>query len=269
MIWVDGECVSHIPADDRGLSYGDGVFRTLSIRSGRVQQWSLHYAKLVHDCSALHIAPPNAQLLTAELEQIATQIPDCAVRVTVTRGSGGRGYAVAPDLKSRRIVRVDPLPEYPAQWFSFGVQLHLCHLRLGHQPQLAGIKHLNRLESVLARAEWTDPEVAEGLMCDQSGYVIEGTRSNVFIVEEDAIITPDLSLCGVAGVTRDRVILACKNAGLICRVEPISLKRFRAAREIFLVNSLIGVWPVRQMQHHFWSHFERSRIISQWLEVTI
>jgi 4-amino-4-deoxychorismate lyase len=265
MILVDGLPENAVPADDRGFTYGDGVFRTLAMHNGRAQWWPQQYAKLAADCGALHITPPLESDLLRDLKTIAAQLPDCALRITVTRGSGGRGYAVPENPQSRRVVFASPLPEYPAHWLEQGISLRVCELRLAAQPRLAGIKHLNRLESVLARAEWIDPAIAEGLLLDVAGHVIEGTRCNVFIVEDGVLATPDLSHCGVAGVTRDLVIAAAGRNGLHCHIEPINRQRLEAATEVFLVNSLIGVWPVAVLEQRRWSGFKVAPLVRKWL----
>lgn len=265
MILVDGLPANAVPADDRGFTYGDGVFRTLAMRKGRAQWWPQQYARLAADCGALNIMPPAESVLRRDLQAIAAQLPDCALRITVTRGSGGRGYALPENPQSRRIISADPLPEYPAHWPEQGISLRVCDLRLSAQPGLAGIKHLNRLENVLARSEWSDPAIAEGLLLDEADHVIEGTRCNVFIVEDGALVTPDLTRCGVSGVTRDLVIAAAGSNGLRCRVETINRRRLETATEILLVNSLIGVWPVAALEQCRWSNFKVAPLVRKWL----
>ncbi len=266
MILVDGLPANAVPADDRGFTYGDGVFRTLAMRNGRAQWWPQQYAKLAADCNALGISAPAESDLHRDLHTIAAQLPDCALRITVTRGSGGRGYAAPENPQSRRVVSANPLPEYPQHWPEQGISVLVCKLRLAVQPRLAGIKHLNRLENVLARAEWKDPAIAEGLLLDVSGNVIEGTRCNVFMVEDGALVTPDLSHCGVAGVTRDLVIAAAVRNGLHCLIEPVNPQRLEAATEVFLVNSLIGVWPVAALEQRRWSDFKVALLVRKWLD---
>ncbi len=266
MILIDGLINSAIPVDDRGFAYGDGVFRTLAMRHGCPEFWARHYARLAADCAALAIAPPTAELLTVDLHTVAAQLPDCAIRITVTRGSGGRGYAVEPTVQSRRVVAASPLPDYPQSYRTHGVRVRYCDLRLAVQPRLAGVKHLNRLENVLARAEWSDPAVAEGLLQDADGHVIEGTRSNLFIVEGKTLITPDLSRCGVAGVTRDLVMEAAQRHGMSCQVQPVDRLRMESADEVFLVNSLIGVWPVAAAEGQTWSRYTVATLVGKWLD---
>jgi 4-amino-4-deoxychorismate lyase len=263
---VDGEPDAGVPADDRGLNYGDGVFRTLAVRNGHVSWWPRHYAKLAADCNALNINPPQPAALLGDIQSVTARLPDCALRITVTRGSGGRGYAMPAVSRSRRIVSAGPLPAYPAAWTSGGVVVRLCDLRLAEQPALAGIKHLGRLENVLARAEWDDPSIAEGLLQDAAGRIIEGTRCNLFLAERGGLVTPDLSRCGVAGVTRDLVIEAAASHGLHCSVESVDRERLESATEVFLVNSLIGVWPVASLGHVQWRNFVVAPLVRKWLD---
>lgn len=262
---VDGSPADSIPADDRGLAYGDGVFRTLAMRSGTAPLWARHYAKLAADCRALAIEPPAESLLGEDLKQVSARMADCAVRITVTRGSGGRGYALPDRVVPRRIVTASPLPDYPPEYLTQGVTVRYCTQRLAAQRALAGIKHLNRLENVLARAEWHDPAIAEGLLRDADGMVIEGTRCNLFLLEQGGLVTPDLSRSGVAGVTRDAVIELAAGHGMACRVEPVSCERLEAAQEVMLVNSLIGVWPVSRLGARIWSSFETAIRMRKWL----
>jgi 4-amino-4-deoxychorismate lyase len=199
------------------------------------------------------------------LRSILKHMPDCAIRITVTRGSGGRGYALPGNVTPRRIVAASPIPEYPADQAIRGVKVRYCEQRLALQPRLAGIKHLNRLENVLARAEWHDPAIAEGLLLDVDGCVIEGTRCNLFLMEKGVLVTPDLSRCGVAGVTRDAVIEQAERHDIPCRVEPVSCERLQAADEILLVNSLIGVWPVAVLEGRTWHDFGMAVRVQKWL----
>ena len=262
---VDGSPADSIPADDRGLAYGDGVFRTLAMRSGAVPLWGRHYAKLAADCHALAIEPPPESLLGEDLKLVSASMADCAIRITVTRGSGGRGYALPHRVVPRRIVAASPLPDYPAAYSTQGVNVRYCTQRLAAQPALAGVKHLNRLENVLARAEWHDPAITEGLLRDADGMVIEGTRCNLFLMEQGFLVTPELSRCGVAGVTRDTLIELAAGHGMACRVEPVSCERLEAAHEVMLVNSLIGIWPVARLGSRTWDSFETAIRMRKWL----
>ena len=266
MILVDGAPGELIGATDRGLAYGDGVFRTFAVRRAQPKSWLRQFGKLNHDCAALAIPCPTEETMRADIARITEHEPDCAVKVMVTRGQSSRGYAPPEPTRPARLVMSFPLPEYPADYAESGVRVHLCRLRLGFQAALAGIKHLNRLENVLARAEWSDAAIAEGVLLDGEGNVVGGTMTNLFMFENGALITPDLGRCGVAGVTRDRVIDAAAKHHLSCRVERIALDRLLRAPEVLLVNSLIGAWQIRELGPRKWEPGKLTADVRHWLD---
>ncbi len=261
---VNGALSDSIDAADRGLLYGDGVFRTLRINRGQPRHWPRHYRKLQQDCAALHLACPDANLLLEELQRLSGKA-DGVARITITRGQGSRGYAPPANAVPTRILSLSPLPVYSELFHTQGIRLHLCDLRLAHQPRLAGVKHLNRLENVMAAAEWDDAQFAEGLLLDVAGNVVEGTRSNLFLVRDGALLTPDLSLCGVSGVERDRVMEWAAAHQIACAVGRYSLAELLAADEVFLVNSVIGLWPVSELQGRNWERHPLAQQVQEWL----
>ena len=178
-----------MPALDRGLALGDGVFRTVRVRAGRPLNWRWQWARLTADCEKLKLPAPVETTLLAEIASVAPG--DATVKATITRGAAGRGYALPTAVRTTRIVSAHPPPDYPAEWGEAGVRVRRCHLVLAQQPRLAGAKTLNRLENVLARSEWDDPAIAEGLIADADGRVIEGTMSNVFVAAAGRVFTPD------------------------------------------------------------------------------
>ena len=266
MILVNGVATASFPVSDRGLAYGDGVFRTLALRNGRVCAWRSQFAKLTADARALGIACPEETLLRAEVDEVTRGAADCAIKIVVTRGSGTRGYAYGANQPATRIVSASELPQHPRHWYEQGVATRLCSLRLARQPVLAGVKHLNRLENVLARAEWSDPGIAEGLLQDSAGNVIGGTMTNLFLAMGNGLLTPDLGHCGVAGVTRERVIDAARRNGIACRVAAVTLGELFAATEVILVNSLIGAWCIRQLGARAWEQGSMTVTVRRWLD---
>jgi 4-amino-4-deoxychorismate lyase len=265
MILVNGRQSGAVPANDRGLAYGDGVFRTLLVRAGVAQHWQRQYRKLACDCSVLRLECPGQALLESDLRAVAPAA-DVVVKIVVTRGAGERGYRYAPEAPPNRIVMTAPVPVYASSNQQEGVRVRRCRMRLAQQPALAGVKHLNRLENVLARAEWTDDGIAEGILCDTEGRVIGGTMSNVFAVMGGELVTPSLELCGVAGVTRERVLDAALQRGMTCRIRDLAWADLLTADAVFLVNSVIGVWPVRQIDAQASRVGPLVRDIQQWLE---
>jgi len=239
---VNGWPAQSVDTADRGLAYGDGVFRTLLVREGRALNWARHHRLLERDCRMVGIAPPDPAIVLDEIRRLAPA--NATVKVIVTRGSSGRGYAYPEDLAPTRIVvayasiPVDPEPARD------GIGARRCDLVLGEQPRLAGVKSLNRLENVLARAEWRDPAIREGFICDAAGRVIEGTMSNVFIAKAGAVATPALTRCGVVGAQRERVRDLLAAQGIACAERDVPFAELAEADEIFITNSVIGIWPV-------------------------
>ena len=269
MILVNGAAADSVAATDRGLAYGDGVFRTLPVRRGRPQCWQMHYRKLERDCAVLGIACPPAAMLAMDLEQLARETADFAAKIIVTRGIGARGYAPPQPPSPTRIVMSAALPDYPAEFNRSGIRVHVCATRLSYQPRLAGVKHLNRLENVLARAEWSDPGVPEGLVLDAEDHVIGGSMSNLLIVESGALVTPELSRCGVAGVTRERVMNAAAKHGMACRETSITQARLLDAQEAMLVNSLIGAWQIGMCAGRSWKPGTVTTRVREWLDEAV
>lgn len=266
MILVNGAATDRVAATDRGLAYGDGVFRTLLVTGARARHWPLQFRKLAADCAALDLPCPSESVLAEELERVSAAEPECVVKIIVTRGSGERGYARPHNVMPTRVVIASPRSHYPEAFSRDGVRVRICRTRLAAPSPLAGVKHLNRLENVMARLEWSDPAVAEGLMLDASGNVVGGTMTNIFMLDELGLATPDVSQCGVAGVTRARLLAAASRHGVDCRIEPLPLERVLAARELILVNSVIGAWPVRDVDGRALQPGEGIVRVNAWLD---
>ncbi len=244
LYWVNGRPAGQISAADRAVQYGDGLFETLRVRASRAEFLERHIRRLAAGCERLQLPTLDRRLVRQELTELAARQGDAVVKLIVSRGPGGRGYRFFPGQEVTRIVSVHPLPGGLSASAQAGVRVRVCATRLADQPLLAGIKHLNRLEQVLARAEWTDAAIAEGLMLNYSEQLIEGTMSNVFMVRDDVLLTPELANCGVAGVMRSVILDLAKELGVRTQVCRLGLHDTAAAREVFLCNSLIGIWPV-------------------------
>jgi 4-amino-4-deoxychorismate lyase len=262
---INGVAGDAVSVRDRGLAYGDGVFRTFPLRGGKPLLWQRQYAKLARDCQALKIECPTAAALEKDLALITAVEPDCVAKIIVTRGESARGYAPPPAAQPTRIVSSSPLPDLPQHYGETGVRTHLCRIRLAAQPALAGIKHLNRLENVLARAEWSDPAVAEGLMCDADDNVVGGTMSNLFIGKNGKLLTPDLARCGVSGVMRELVIELARTHDIPLQTADIGIDELLAADELFVVNSVVGLWPVAALDRKTWIKGALTTRMQQWI----
>ena len=247
MMLINGIATDKLPASDRGLQYGDGLFETIAVVDGEPQLWAAHLARLTTGCEVLQLPPPDGELLLQEARQLSVDSTRAVLKIILTRGSGGRGYRYPQSVDATRILSVHPWPDYPQSYYQNGIVATICNTRLGRHSTLAGVKHLNRLEQVLARNEWQDSEIGEGFMLDDRGNVIEGTMSNLFIIEGNTLTTPDLSECGISGIMRQTVLELANQLSIETRIENISLARLKAASGCFVTNSIIGLWPVRAL----------------------
>lgn len=249
---VNGLQATDVSLHDRGFTYGDGVFRTIRINDGKLSFWDAHFIKLRDDAAALGLSCPDQAVLYQEAQQFLQVQSTGLLKIILTRGGGNRGYAIPLSAKPTRVLMCTALPQYPDHYLESGVDLALCRLRLGHQPRLAGIKHLNRLENVLARSEWQDQGFADGVLLDCDGWVIECTSSNIFCRFGNRLVTPDLSNCGVAGVTRGLILQKAPDIGLLTEIGHLALETLMSADEVLICNSAFGVWQVSNFNGKTW-----------------
>jgi 4-amino-4-deoxychorismate lyase len=244
---VDGREQDQISVLDRGLHYGDGFFETVAVVSGKPGLWSLHEQRMRDSAKRLKLQIANASDFLADLHRLAGS-DSCVIKFIVTRGAGGRGYRVPQQHQSTRIAIRYDWPDYPGEYSSNGIEAIVCKTRLCHNPALAGIKHLNRLENVIARSEWTNQDIPEGIMLDQEDNIVEGTMTNIFIEKNgDTLLTPKLNRCGVAGIQRSNLILLAKAIGIDVVASDISVESITDNVQLFVCNSLIGIWPIRKI----------------------
>lgn len=255
---VDGEPAAACPSDDRGLAYGDGVFRTLRVAHGRPQAWTAHMTRLADDAHRLGLARPNARQLWHDAQQLIAERPDGVLKIILTRGSGGRGYAPAEAATLRRIVSIHDLPAHALGQAPL-LELEWSPVALARQPLLAGVKHLNRLEQVLARDDCRRRGTADAAMCDSAGWLISTTMRNLLLRDASGRWwTPALDQAGVAGVTRQRLMSAlASSAGEVrqCAIAADSLDVFDA---VVACNSVAGISPVRRIGHSTFAGSEQA-----------
>lgn len=256
---VNGEPVAYLPASDRGLAYGDGVFETIRVTATGAVLYLEHLQRLTTSCDRLGI-PLDLALAHASVLQLvesAGRAPDGSfqngvIKLIITRGDGGRGYMPPVPARPRIIAQWFPLPSDLAAPAEQGIVCAVIDQPVSINPALAGMKHLNRLDQVLAsrvlhRLTVHRPQLREVLMPSPAGVLVEGSRSNVFAVLDGQLCTPDLSQAGVAGVMRDRVLSAAEEGGRRSCVRDIGIPELKVASEVFICNSVIGIWPVKEI----------------------
>ena len=244
-VWVNGRPDAALSPLERGLHYGDGLFETIACLGGRPRFLNLHLERLARGCTRLGIELPDREELRREILAAAAEAPSAIVKVLLTRGPAvARGYATTGSEQLTRLTLRYRREDEPRN-AQDGVRVRTAALRLGENPALAGLKHLNRLEQVLARREWSDGAIAEALMFSSSGMLISGVMSNVFLVEGARLRTPLLDRCGVAGVMRQVVLREAARAGIAAEEAPLDAGDLARARELFLTSAVIGLRPVR------------------------
>jgi len=248
MILVNGECREHIEISDRGFQYGDGLFETIAVLNGQPVFFDRHLDRLKAGCRRLYIPFPGTELLAFEAQKLSEHSSSAVLKLILTRGSGGRGYRQPYLIQTTRVLSLHPFPDYPGSYKAQGIVTRFCDTRLGLNPALAGIKHLNRLEQILGRAEWTDPAIQEGIMLDINGHVIEGTMTNLFYVKNHTLYTSVLTFAGVAGIIRGILMAIASVQGIFAIEHTFTPDELLSADEVFVCNSIAGIWPVRQIE---------------------
>jgi len=234
-----------LPVTDRGLTYGDGLFETLAVRDGECRFLDAHLERLVHGCSRLGIPSPDRPQITAELAQLIAGAAHATAKIIITRGTGSRGYRPPVPCSPTRILGLQNTQAQTRQ--NKGVRLRYCETLISRNPALAGLKTLNRLEQVLARGEWADNDIAEGLMLNDRGEVVCGTMSNLFFTHAGTLFTPELHECGVSGIMRQMILQVARSEGLEVRQRTVNKNDLATAEDVFISNALIGVWPVAEL----------------------
>jgi 4-amino-4-deoxychorismate lyase len=258
---INGRPGRLIDVTDRGLSYADGLFETIAIRSGQARFLGFHLDRLLNGCSRLRIAVPGRTSLESDLAAAAGGVRHGVLKVIVTRGPGPRGYSLPVKPVTTVAWGTVESPVLP----SLPIEIRWCETMTSVNPATAGLKSLGRLDQVLARAEWSQPGVAEGLMTTTDGNLIGGTASNVFLVAGPRLLTPGVHRAGIAGVMRRVVLETAKNAGIAIVEGQIAPSEVGNAAEVFVTNALTGIRPVRRLGAQSWPTGPLTRQLQQLL----
>jgi 4-amino-4-deoxychorismate lyase len=246
-LWLVNGRPAAVDPSDRGLAYGDGLFETMAAEEGRIRWLDYHLERLANGCRRLDIGPLDEAALRAEIAAHCPSSGRAVVKLIVTRGSGARGYRVPDGIRPNRVLAVSSWHGYPRSYYPDGIRVRVCELRLGETPALAGMKHLCRLEQVLAQLELRGHEVEQGLLLDTAGYVVGGSSSNVFAISGSRLLTPAVTRNGIAGVMRRVVLEAAGGVGLAAAESNLTLRELQRADELFMTNALMGVCPVARL----------------------
>ena len=245
---VNGQEVSKLAINDRGLAYGDGVFTTAKVLNGQVRHLPDHMQRLTTSCRALNITAPDTTKIARELTKSARQYAQAVVKIMITAGQGGRGYSRQGTLASNVIISYSSFPEHYFDWQQTGISVGISEYQLGINPNLAGIKHLNRLEQVLIRQELDTRPEDDLLVTNCNGVIVEASCANVFWLKAGIWYTPSLIDSGVAGLKRQQVLNTLP-ATLAIEQTQLSIDKLEPIDAMVLTNSVMGIIPVHTFNH--------------------
>lgn len=269
LTFVNGQLTDAQLLLNRGLCYGDGLFTTIAVRQATPQLWSYHWARLQHGANVLQFALPDEASCYDEVCMAVQQQSDAVVKIIWLRQDAVppvRGYTPVVQHEPMRIISVHSCPTWPTNYWDTGICLAPLGYPCAEQSKLAGIKHLNRLDNVLAAAELTQqyPDAQEGWCCDQSGNIIGGVKSNVFIIKDDCCYTPPLQRAGVQGVLRAYLIDYLQSCHYPIVEATLTIEQLLKADAVFVTNALIGLWPVTHIATPTPHTVNIPSIIRQW-----
>jgi len=246
MFQINGKLTNKINIKDRAVQYGDGVFETIAVKKNSLEFWNEHYKRLKKGCKVLKIKCPSKLLLKKEINKFLRKVKKkkFILKIIISRGEGGRGYNPPKNMKPTRIFGIYDWPNYSEKNYKKGIELGVCKTRISKQPVLSQIKHLNKLEQIIARSEWQSKKISESIMLDFDENVIEGTMSNIFGVKKNIFYTPILKNSGIEGVMKGVVIKLLKRKKKKFKEKKIQLKELLKFEEVFICNSIFGIWPV-------------------------
>jgi 4-amino-4-deoxychorismate lyase len=250
---------------DRAFQYGDGIFRTFVVVNKKPLHWKHHYKKIVEDCLAMKITPPKEKDLLSDIQSLFKSKKKLVGKFIISRGESERGYKFNKDISHNRYLIKTQMPSYPKEYFKVGVNLYVCEQKL-NPCILSGVKHLNRLENIMARQEWKRDHYADGILLDQNGHVIECISSNIFMRIGKTIFTPKIDHVGIKGVTRELIIKISAELGFRIKEMTFDLNKLLESDEVFITNSLFGVLQVKKIKNKTWQHQELASLFNQSLE---
>ncbi|MDG4813070.1 aminodeoxychorismate lyase [Hydrogenovibrio sp. 3SP14C1] len=274
--WLDGDPLSTDKLD-RGLLYGDGFFTTILLVDGQLANWNQHWARLKDSAERLKFPALNQANLMNDLISIIKSRPAEPfeiLKILITRGKGGIGYQPAEKSVPSIYIQRLPFPQDASRkslkidqaWPFFELKMTLSETVCSQQPQLAGLKHLNRLENVLARQALMNTGFDEAVMLTQNGEIISATQSNLVLIEGNQLISPLLDQSGVQGTCLSSLPQALAEEGWTIESRHLSLADLATAEEIFCCNSVRGVMPVKQFQHKDFETEKGTKIAQAWLK---
>jgi len=261
---INGNPLESMSPFDRGLSFGDGVFRTFLVRSGCPINWDMHYEKLKVDANFLKIEVPSKKDLLHDIKKLFNVDKTYIGKVIITRGISNQGYQFDRSIKNTRIVLKINYKKINKELYSDGVRLMMCETRTTHNDIYGGAKHLNRIDNVLAKSELSS-SVFDGVMLDQNGYINECVSSNIFARYGKVIVSPKQNNAGVSGVCKQIITKNVESIGFSFKDQAIKLEKLKKADEVIIANSVFGALYVNQIEGKKWQDGLFTRLIRDFI----
>ena len=247
LVIINGEVKSNVSIFNRNMQYGDGLFETCVAKDNKVLFWDNHFARLNNGCDRLNIKKIANSVWLEDIKKALSLSSEknCIVKLILSRGNSLRGYSYSEDIEPVRVVIVSQMNEYKTkETYSLEFAISGFH----SNPNLAGIKHCNRLEQILARTNMLSDEA---IMLDENQSVVSVTQGNIYLIFGNKLITPKLERCGVIGSRRSIILELSRLTNLEVREDDISIKQLEKANEVFVSNSLIGIQPVTSIGDYY------------------
>ena len=258
---INGKFRNHISVNDRGLFYGDGFFETMlwekldeeKVNQKKIEYWKQHFERLKKGCDLMKINIPQEKVFLRDIEKILDKsihlgLTSGLLKLIISRGVGGRGYKFEKNMKPTIIFLSYPRPTYKKEFYMTGVNVKICQTKLYYHDRLFGLKHLNRLDSVLARSEWDDNNLFEGVFIDNNENIVEGTMTNLFFVKKNKLFTPEIKNTGINGIMRQVVMDNAKIFFEDIYEKKIHISKLNNFDQMFMTNSVIKVMPVKKLE---------------------
>ncbi len=262
VILIDGKKQSKASIFNRNTQFGDGLFETCLVENKKLLFWSNHFERMKLGCDRLKISMIDETLWLSDIKKAFSlmKIDNCIVKLVLSRGESLRGYSYKDNIRPIRITIVSELKKNNQdKRFS----LEFCNSGYNSNPKLAGIKHCNRLEQVLASASI---KVDDGIMLDENENVVSVTQGNIFCIQGNRLITPNLDKCGIEGTRRAVILKIAVDLGFDINIKNLSVAELLRSDEVFISNSIQGVGPVNQIEDFVYSKHKITEIISEALK---
>ena len=241
----NGKPVTQIDLNDRAFHYGDGCFTTARIFDGSIELQARHIARLEQACQALHL---RADLVSLPVSLAHLPKATGTLKIIISRGVGQRGYHLpTQDADVWLFFYEKPVAPFAPE----SIDSDVLDLNLGQtMPALVGIKSLNRLEQVLLRAEADQRQLAEALVLDAQGFIVEGVSSNCFLKINNTWVTPELRYNGIQGIMRAEILARMQQHAIACEVRSIHQSELNQLQSLFFCNALSAMKMVRHFAQH-------------------